>query len=160
MTDIAFNIAKGREVEFYERVNANDPANSALILALIRDGSANGVSGLPDFDTLAAVLAGGYTELSGGGYARLVLTDASLAAWAPDDTNNRVDLGLGVNVFPTIAVGQTIDLGLVCYDSDTTAGTDANIIPITGHELRIDGAKIPTNGDDIEWDLSTWISAV
>jgi hypothetical protein len=158
--DVTFNIAKGREVEFYERVNASDPTNSALILMLLRTGSV-GVSGLVDFDSVAAILAGGYTELSVSGYARKTLTDADLDAWSPDDTNNRVTLALPIQTFSALAAGQTIDIGVVGYDSDTTSGTDSNIVPVTAHELRISGTTIPTNGDDILWDLSTngWVVA-
>ena len=32
MANIVFNIAKGRVIEFYNRVESNDPASSALIL--------------------------------------------------------------------------------------------------------------------------------
>ena len=158
--DVAINIGKGREVEFYNRVLTNDPTNSALVLVLLESGSAGGVSGLVDFDTLAAILAGGYNEITNAGYARIILDNTDLSAWAPDDAANATNLGLGVNVFPNISAGDIIDLGLVCYDPDTTGGTDANIIPVTGHELRILGAQIPGNGDDLEWDLSTWITAV
>lgn len=158
--DVGFNIAKGREIELYDRVLNSDPANAVLVLVLIASGSTNGISGLPDFDTLAAVLAGGYDEITNGGYARIVLDNTDLAAWAPDDTNNRIDLGLGVNIFPAVAAGDTIDIGLVCYDPDSTGGTDAAIIPITAHEVRILGAMIPGNGDDLEWDLSSWVSAL
>ena len=35
MANIVFNIAKGRVVEFYNRVENNDPTNSALILVPI-----------------------------------------------------------------------------------------------------------------------------
>ena len=35
MANIVFNIAKGRVVELYNRVENNDPANSALILVPI-----------------------------------------------------------------------------------------------------------------------------
>lgn len=160
--DITFNIAKGREVEFYERVNANDPANSALVLMLLRSGSADGIAGLEDFDTFAAILAGGYTELSVAGYSRKTLTDADLAAWTPDDTNDRVSLSLPTQTFAALTAGQTIDIGVVGYDSDTTSGTDSGIVPVTAHELRISGIVIPTNGDDVIWDLSTygWVTAV
>lgn len=158
MTDIAFTIAKGREVEFYNRVLNNDPANAVLVLVLLDDGST--IDQLGDQDTLADVLATGYDEIGNTGYARIVLDQADLASWTPDDTNNRVDLGLGVQVFPTVSAGDIIDVGVVCYDSDSTGGTDSGIIPITAHELRIGGARIPGNGDDIEWDLSEWISAV
>lgn len=157
MADYGFNISKGREVEFYNRVRVNDPTNAVLVLVLLNDSGL--ITDLLDADTLAAVTAI-IPEITNAGYSRIVLDQADLAAWAPDDSNNRIDLGLGVNVFPTISAGDVIDIGVVCYDPDSTGGADSAIIPITAHELRIGGAKIPGNGDDIEWDLSSWVSAV
>ena len=34
MADFVFNIAKGRVAEFYNRVDTNDPANSALVIVV------------------------------------------------------------------------------------------------------------------------------
>lgn len=132
MASVQFNISKGREVEFYNRVDNNDPTNSALIMMVLKTGSANGVNGLVDFDTFAAILAGGYTEVTNPNYARKTLTDADLSAWSPDDTNNRVLLTLPLQTFSNISAGDVWDLVVVGYDSDTTGGTDANIVPITG----------------------------
>ena len=53
MANIVFNIAKGRVVEYYNRVKSNDPANSALILVPIE------TSGLEADATLMAMLPGG-----------------------------------------------------------------------------------------------------
>lgn len=159
MTDIAFNIAKGREVEFYERVNASDPTNAVLVLVVLKTGSA-GIEGLRDFDTLAAILAGGYTEVTNTNYARIVLDDTDLAAWSPDDTNNRIDLGLGIQSWANPAAGDNWDIGVVAYDPDSTGGTDSAIIPITAHELRENGIAIVPSGAAVDWDLSDWITAV
>jgi hypothetical protein len=66
---------------------------------------------------------------------RKTLTDADLAALpAPDDTNDRYDISL-----PTTwvaASGNAISKILVCYDSDTTGGTDSNILPLTSSTSR------------------------
>jgi hypothetical protein len=160
MASVQFNISKGREVEFYNRVLNNDPANSALIMMVLRSGSANGVNGLVDFDTFSAILAGGYTEVTNTNYARKTLTDADLSAWAPDDTNNRVVLTLPLQSFLNISSGNTWDLVVVGYDNDTTGGTDANIVPITGGEIREAGSAIVPNSSTVIIDFSSiWITA-
>lgn len=144
MADQVFNIALGRVVELYGRVDGNDPANSALVIAAINTSTAD--STLKDLDTLAAIEADGTTaEATNSGYARKVLTDADLTAWAPDDTNNRVDLDIPDQTWTAVAAspGAWTDL-LICYDSDTTAGTDANIVPMTQHDFAVtpDGSDI------------------
>ena len=160
MAAITCNIAKGREVEFYNRVLTNDPANSALIMLLLTTGG-NSLSTLQDYDTLAALLAGGNTEVSVGGYARKTLTNADLAAWAPDDNNNSTSLVLPLQTYAALVAGQTIQYVVVGYDNDTTGGTDANIVPVTVGETLIDGTTIPTLGDDVIVDYSSlWVTAV
>jgi hypothetical protein len=160
MASVQFNISKGREVELYERVNTNDPTNSALILMVLESGSASGLSGLPDFDTFAAILAGGYTEVGNANYARKTLTDADLAAWAPDDTNNWIRLVLPLQSWANIGSGDTWDLGVVGYDPDTTGGTDSAIVPITGSELRENGTALVPNSSTMVVDFSSaWITA-
>lgn len=160
MASVQFNISKGREVELYERVNSSDPTNSALIFMVLESGSANGLSGLVDFDTFAAILAGGYTEVGNTNYARKTLTDADLAAWTPDDTNNWIRLVLPLQSWANIGAGDTWDLGVWGYDPDTTGGTDSAIIPITGSELREGGTALVPNSSTMVVDFSSvWITA-
>lgn len=163
MTAVQTNISKGYEVGYYSRVLNNDPANAVFTLVILASGSANGIEGLRDFDTLAAVFAGGYTEVTNAGYARIELDNTDLSAITVDDTNNRILLTLPLQTFgsPNIAAGDIWDIGLVCYDSDSTGGTDANVVPVTAHELRIDGTAIPGIGQPIIWNLSSgWVLAV
>ena len=163
MASVQFNVSKGREVELYNRVDGNDPTNSAFILMILASGSTNGLSGLPDFATFAAILAGGYTEVTNSSYARKVLTDSSISPYVVDNTNNRILLTLPLQTFTTIGAGNTWDLGVWGYDNDTTGGTDANIVPITGHELRTTGgiAIVPDGTTPIVVDPSAgWIAAV
>lgn len=160
MPSIQTNISKGREVELYNRVVTNDPANSALTMMVLETGSVNGVNGLADFDTFAAILAGGYTEVGNANYARKVLTNADLAAWSPDDTNNRVLLTLPLQTWTNVGAGDVWDLVVVGYDNDTTGGTDANIVPITGGEVREGGTAIVPSASDVIIDFSSvWITA-
>lgn len=142
MANIVFNIAKGRVVEYYNRVKGNDPANSAIILVPIETSGLESDATLIDKDDLAAVLSGTTNEQTTMG--RKTLTDADLAALpAPDDSNDRYDVSLPTTTW-TAATGSAISKILVCYDSDTTAGTDSNIIPLTMFDFAVtpDGSDI------------------
>jgi hypothetical protein len=160
MSAIQFNASKGREVEFYNRVDTNDPTNSALIMTVIATGSADGLFGLRDFATFSAIFAGGYTEVTNTGYSRKTLTDADLSAYTVDNTNNWILLTLPLQTFSTISAGSNWDIVVVGYDNDTTGGTDANIVPITAAELRISGTAIVPAGGNVLIDFSSgWITA-
>lgn len=142
MADFVFNIAKGRVAELYNRVDLNDPANSALVIVPV-DVAAVTDATIRDFDTLAAILAGGVTERTATGWNRKTLTDTDLAAFAPDDTNDRVDIDIPDQTWTAVTAGAVTDL-IICYDNDTTAGTDANLIPLTQHDFAItpDGSDV------------------
>lgn len=145
MADIVFNVAKGKVNEYVNRVDSNDPANSALIVVLLKVVEADAT--LKDYDTLAAILAGSNTEANFTNYARKTLTDSNVSAPSPDDVNDREQASLGGDLVYSSAGGATnnslVKL-LVCYDSDTTAGTDSNIIPLTAHDVTI-----TTDGTDL-----------
>lgn len=142
MADIVFNIAKGRVAELYNRVDTNDPANSAIVVVPVDVGATSDAT-IRDFDTLAAILAGGITERTTGGWNRKTLTDADLAAMTPDDTNDRMDLDTADLVWTAVSAGAVTDL-IFCYDNDTTGGTDANLVPLTMHDFPItpDGSDV------------------
>lgn len=146
MANIVFNIAKGRVVELYNRVKANDPGDSALILVPIETTGLEGDSTLIDVDTLAALLAGDTNEQTTMG--RKVLTDSELASLpAPDDGNDRYDVSLPTVTW-TAASGNAISKIAVCYDPDTEGGTDSNIIPLTLFDFAItpDGSDVEMTG--------------
>lgn len=141
MANIVFNIAKGRVVEYYNRVKSNDPTNAALILVPIETSGLEADATLIDVDTLAALIAGTTNEQTTMG--RKTLTDADLAALpSPDDGNDRYDVSLPTVTW-TAANGNAISKIAVCYDSDTTSGTDSNIIPLT----MFDFAQTPSGAD-------------
>lgn len=144
MADIVANIAKGRVVEYFNRVDTNDPANSALIIVVLATTGLESDATLEDFDTLSAVVAGTTNEVTNSGYARKVLTDADITMPAPDDTNDRYDIAIADQTWTAVAAGDGWSKLVVCYDSDTTAGTDANIVPLTFHDFVVtpDGSDI------------------
>lgn len=149
MSDFVFNIAKGRVAELFNRVDSNDPANSAIIVVPVDRGAATDAT-LKDLDTLTAVL-GAVTERSTSNWSRKTLTDADLAAIAVDDTNDRMPVAIpNILWSPGPTAGAVTDL-VFCYDSDTTGGTDANIVPLVMSAFAItpDGSDVQANAGDI-----------
>lgn len=149
MANIVFNIAKGSVVEYFRRVDSNDPANSAIIVVPV-DAGATSDATARDYDTLSAALAG-LTERTTGGWNRKTLTDADIATPAVDDTGDTFSVTIPDQTWTAVSAGAVTDL-LICYDSDTTAGTDANIIPL----LMLDFAITP-DGSDVTADAGTAI---
>ena len=144
MSNFVYNISLGRVSELYNRVDLNDPANSAIIIAVLAQSGIETDAVLKDKDDLAAVVSGTTNEVTNTNYARKVLTDTSLVAFAPDDTNDRVDLDIPDQTWTAVAAGDNWSDIVICYDSDTTAGTDANIVPMTQHDFSLtpDGSDI------------------
>lgn len=142
MADFVFNMAKGRVVELFNRVDSNDPTNSALIIVPVDVGATTDAT-IKDFDTLAAVLAGGVTERTTGGWNRKTLTDSDITFPAPDDTNDRFDIDIPDQTWTAVTTGAVTDL-IICYDNDTTGGTDSNLIPLTQHDFAVtpDGSDV------------------
>lgn len=149
MSDFVFNIAKGRVAELFNRVDTNDPTNSAIIIVPIDRGAATDAT-LKDLDTLTAVLAAGVTERTTNGWARKTLTEADLAALAVDDTNDRMPATIPQQTWAAVTGGAVTDL-VFCYDSDTTSGTDANLIPLVCSAFAItpDGSDVVLAAGDI-----------
>jgi len=152
MSNIVFNAAKGRVVELYNRVESNDPSASALILVPIETSGLESDATLIDKDDLAAVLSGTTNEQTTMG--RKTLTETELAALpAPDDTNDRYEVSLPTVTW-TAATGNAISKILVCYDADTGAGTDSNIIPLTMFD-----AVVTPDGNDIQLTTGVFFRA-
>lgn len=146
MADFVFNIAKGRVAELYNRVDTNDPANSVIVILLLAASGIETDAVLKDLDTVTALVAGATNEATNTGYARKVLTDADISAFAPDDANDRVDLDIPDQTWTGLAndgTGAVSDF-VTSYDNDSTGGTDANIVPMTQHDFAVtpDGSDV------------------
>lgn len=133
-TDFVFNIAKGK-VKYYCELPASA---DALIVVPLEAAGLEADATLKDYDDLATLLAGSSNEQTTMG--RKTLSSATITV---DDTNDRVDIDIA-DLTWTGATGNAIAKLLVCYDNDTGAGTDANIVPLTAHSFDItpDGSDV------------------
>jgi hypothetical protein len=148
MPSISFDVALGREVELYNRVNSNDPTNSALIMLVLASGHEADAL-LRTYATISAMLAGDNDEVTNTGYARKTLTDADLAAYTVDTTLHRIVLPLPTQTFSSIDPGDSWSKLVVAYDNDTTSGTDADLVPVGAIDLRYQGSPVAPNNNDI-----------
>jgi hypothetical protein len=142
MANFVFNVAKGRIVEFYNRVENNDPSTSGFIVVPIETSGLESQANLIDSLSLTEVLNGTTNEQSTMG--RKTLTDADLAALpSPDTGNDRYDLDLP-DITWTAASGNAISALVICYDANTGSGTDDDIIPMTYHDFVVtpDGSDV------------------
>lgn len=145
MADFIFNIAKGKIAEYAARVNANDPANSVLIVVALKATGLESDAVLRDYDDLSTLLAAANDEATNVGYARKSLDQTGGITVTVDDTNDRTDIDIPDQTWTGVAAaGGAWGALLVCYDSDSTAGTDANIVPVSKHDFAVtpDGSDI------------------
>lgn len=131
MGDVVANIALGRFVHYATLPAAND----ALIVVLLKSSGLEADNTLRDYDDLAAVLAAANDEADFTNYARKSVT-ASVTVTV-DDTNNRVDVDMPDQTWTSAGGASNNTLGKlgICYDPDTTGGTDSTVVPLTWHDF-------------------------
>jgi hypothetical protein len=134
MGDFVFNIAKGK-VAYYAGLPA---ASDALIAIPIEASGVESDATLRDYDTVADLLAAANNEQSTMGRKTLASVTVTV-----DDTNDRADVD-SADITWSAATGNAISDVLICYDPDTGAGTDADLIPLTWHDFSVtpDGSDI------------------
>lgn len=139
MANFCFNIAKGRAVELYNRVDTNDPGTSRILVVPLESSGLETQANLEDSLTLAEVLDGATNEQTTMG--RKALTDTDIAAFTNDTGNNRNDLDLPDQTW-TGATGNAVGALVICYDP--SAGADSTIIPLSHHDFSVtpDGSDI------------------
>jgi len=134
MADFVFNISKGK-LAYYSGLPA---AADALIVVPVESSGLETDATLKDYDDLSTLLAGTTNEQTTAG--RKTISSVTVTV---DDTNDRVDMDFADQVW-TALTGNAIGAVLVCYDNDTGAGTDSNIVPMTKHDFAItpDGSDV------------------
>lgn len=125
MANIVFNIALGKVAT----LAALPAANDGLVLIALESSGLEADSVLRDKDDFAAVVAGTTNEQTTVG--RKTLTSVTVTV---DDTNDRVALD-AADVTWTSPTGNAIGAVVICYDPDTTTGTDTDLIPLTKHDV-------------------------
>lgn len=125
MANLVFNRALGM-VAYYASLPA---ANDALILVPLESSGLETDAVLRDKDDLAAVVAGTTNEQTTVGRKTLASVTVTV-----DDTNDRVALD-AADVSWTSPTGNAVGAVVICYDPDTTTGTDADLVPLTKHDV-------------------------
>jgi hypothetical protein len=125
MANIVFNQALGRLAHYASLPAAND----GLILVALEATGLVADSTMRDYDTLADLLAGASNEQTA--VTRKTLSGVTVTV---NDTDNRVDID-AADVVYTTPTGNPVGAVVICYDPDTTTGTDADLIPLTKHDL-------------------------
>jgi hypothetical protein len=133
VANIVFNVALGK-VKYYAELPA---ANDALIAVPIETTGIASDATMRDYDDLAALLAGASNEQTTAG--RKTLTGVTVTV---DDTNDRVAVD-SADITWTAATGNAISALVICYDPDTTTGTDTDLIPL----VKLDFAITPDGSD-------------
>lgn len=140
LADFVFNIAKG-QLAYYGGLPAT---NDALIAIPIEASGVESDATLKDYDTVSAILAASNNEQTTMGRKTLTTVTATV-----DDTNDRVDLSCDTITWAG-ATGNAISDILICYDPDTTTGTDTTLVPLTWHDF----SETPS-GSTIQATIST-----
>ena len=135
MADTIFNQAKGAFAAWARLPAAND----ALIAVPIEASGLAAHATLQDYDNLSVLLAASNNEQTSNG-TRKTLASVTVTV---DDTNNRVDVDAADPVW-TGLTGNALGAIIICYDSDTTGGTDANIDLVSVHDFAVtpDGTDV------------------
>lgn len=139
----------GRVGEYVNRVLNNDPTNSALIaIPMSQSGTAEQAEALT---TMAAVESdANFAEQTAGSWGRKTIDETGEGlAWAWDATNNRNEADMNDIVWTAPLAGNNTTGLLICYDSDTTGGTDANLIPL----IHLDMA-VTANGQQVTYQVN------
>lgn len=113
--------------------------NDGLVVVLLEATGLEADATLRDYDDLAALIAGTSNEQTN--QARKVFSAG--VTITVNDTTDRVDIDIPDQVYTALG-GNAIAKLLVCYDPDTTAGTDATIEPLTAHSWDVtpDGSDV------------------
>ncbi|MFJ4847542.1 hypothetical protein [Streptomyces sp. NPDC088733] len=142
MANIVFNIALGR-LAYYAGLPAT---NDALVMVPIETSGIVADSVMRDYDDLGTLLAGASNEQTTMGRKTL----ASVTS-AVDDTNDRWNIDCA-DVTWTAATGNAISAVVICYDPDTTTGTDADLVPLTKHDV-----SMTPDGSDFTLTISDFV---
>lgn len=145
MTDIVFNVALGK-VRWY--VQQAGVGNAALVAVPIENTGLVGDVTMRDYATLADLLAGASNEQTTLG--RKTITVAS------DTVNNAADRWEGdfADLVWTSPAGTQVGAIVVCFDPNTTTGTDADLVPLTKH-----GWVMTPEGDSLIANVADFVRA-
>ncbi|MEU8886737.1 hypothetical protein [Streptomyces sp. NPDC048442] len=127
MANLVFNIALGR----LATLAALPATNDALIAVPIETSGIVGDSTMRDYADLGSLLAGASNEQTTMGRKTLASVTVGM-----DNANDRVNID-AADITWTAATGNAISAVIICYDPDTTGGTDSDCVPLTKHDVTM-----------------------
>lgn len=136
MGNIVLNVAKGATKHYASLPGTND----ALLLVPLESADLVADSTMKDYDTLAAVLAGASNEQTTIGRKTLGASDLAVTV---NDTDDRLEIHLETEQTWAAATGNQVGALLLCYDPDTTGGSDADLVPMA----KFDWTMTPEGAD-------------
>ncbi|MFJ4009462.1 hypothetical protein [Streptomyces sp. NPDC090026] len=146
MANVVANAAKGRILHYASLPTGTD----GLVAVPLEATDLPTDDALQDYGTLADLLAGPATEQATMG--RVALTGVVVSV---DNAANTASFDVNDIAWP-LATGNPTGKLAICYDPDTTGGTDADLIPLTYHDFAVtpDGtdivARIHADGVSVE----------
>jgi hypothetical protein len=145
MANGTFNNVKGKVRYYTELPGAND----ALLVVLLKATGLQADATLADYDDLATLLAAANDECDFTNYTRKTLGSVTNTV---DDTNDWVDTDAADFTYTAAGGASNNGIGkaLICYDPDTTGGTDSTIVPLTYHDFTA-----TTDGNDLVVTIAT-----
>ena len=126
MANFVFN---NQLAKFGSTISNLPGANDAMILVPIETSGIEADATLRDYDDLSALLAGTSNEQTTAG--RKTITSITPTV---DDTANNYTVDCADQVYST-GSSNAVSAFVMCYDSDTTTGTDSAVLPISKHDV-------------------------
>lgn len=151
MAALSFNVSLGREAEFYNRVLYQDPVDCGFVLVVLANAGIESDITLKQYDTLADILANN-DEVTNTDYERIYLLYYDLDPYTVDDATGSLTLPFPTVTFPSVDAGDLWRKLVIGYDENafaTSSPVDSEIIPVTMHDLFINGVAVSPNGNDI-----------
>ena len=135
------NIAKGRAAELWNRVDANDPSTSVIVLVPLKVTTTEAEA--RDYANLKTFLEGTADEQTEG-WSRKVLTDTETGAMTVDNANDRMPLSVPETKWTAPTSGKNTAGLAICYDPKAGEGTDEEIVVLTVHDF-----VVTADGNDV-----------
>lgn len=152
MANFTFNVAKGRIVEYYNRVDNNDPSTCALLLVPLSNSGTQATA--IDQLTLATAISTGGMVRAGGSWGDKVLVDADLVELpAPNTASDRYDVAVPAVTWTAPTAAQNTTGLLVCF-RPATGSADSAIIPLTHHDF-----VVTADGNDVVLNAGNFLQA-
>lgn len=134
MGNVVANIAKGK-IAYYGGLPA--AADALIAIPLETTGLVSDAT-LIDYADIAAMLAGASNEQTTMG--RKTLSNVTVTV---DNSGDKVDIDCDDFTW-SAASGNAVSKIAICYDGDTGAGTDSNLVPLSYHDF-----VVTPDGNDI-----------